>query len=88
MKSSFSLEIRDSHSFRSRRRKKYFLWFFLLLSLAVGIYFLAPEIIWITSKKPEVEKAELESADVKEQIIKTLPMPDMHNLKTREPHTQ
>jgi hypothetical protein len=28
MKSSFSLEIRDSHSFRARRRKKYFLWFF------------------------------------------------------------
>jgi len=87
MKSSFSLEIRDSHSFKARRRKRYFLWFFLLLSLAAGIYFLAPQIMLMASK-PEAEKTELESAEIKEQIIKTLPMPDMHNLKTRVPRTQ
>jgi len=75
MKSSFSLELNDSQTRRSNRK---YLWLLLVLSLAVASYFVLPKIITSTPKdKPE----EQSRVTTKEQIIKTIALPDVKNMK-------
>jgi len=74
MKSSFSLEFNDSQTHRRNRKR---LWFLLVLSLAVASYFLLPNIITFTPK----DKPEEQSRATREQIIKTIELPNVKNMK-------
>jgi len=83
MKSSFDLEIHDSRSMTTHRRYKTRLWLFLIL-LLVGtiVYLMVPKII-----KPNIDakKIEVEQPAIKEQIIKSIPIPNLEDLKNTQP---
>ncbi|RKZ56670.1 MAG: hypothetical protein DRR08_21135 [Candidatus Parabeggiatoa sp. nov. 2] len=84
MKSSFSLEIKDSRSV-SHRKRNFLLFLLILSSAAVAIYFFAPKMITST---PKTEAPEPEQLAVKEQIIKIIPIQNIINLKTTPSHAQ
>jgi len=74
MKSSFDFEIHNSHSVVTHRRSKIRLWFLLILSLAIAGYFVVPKLLNLI---PKTEKKTVhEQPVVKEQIIKSIPLPD------------
>ena len=77
--SNFDLEIHESHIFRTKnRRNKKHLWFLLILLLALAIYFAVPKFI----KLPAMVKSE-QSMTTKAQVIKTIPLSNVENLKTK-----
>ncbi|RKZ39637.1 MAG: hypothetical protein DRQ49_10935 [Gammaproteobacteria bacterium] len=77
MKSSFDFEIHSSRFVTTRRRSKIRLWFLLILSLAIAGYFVVPKLLKLIPKVEEkVENNVPKQPAVKEQIIKTIPLPD------------
>lgn len=81
MKSSFNfnLEIHNSHSVTAHQRNKRRIWFLLilLLVLAPAIYFAGYKIL----KSPATTKLE-QSVTAKQQLIKTISLSNIENLKT------
>jgi hypothetical protein len=84
MKSSFSLEIKDSRSV-SHRTRNVLLFLLILSSAAVAIYLFVPKFF---TSAPKTEVPEAEQLAVKEQIIKIVPIENIINLKTTPSHAK